>query len=167
MGGNDFCWSIKAWARYPEIDHMLNWFGRRYPSLGDLESLADAMGVPVAWGPFPGAAYLAPMDGGPALFMPSDRGPLETVWLLAHELGHLRAAHEGKDRIHPSRKECQASRWAACALIPEARILHHGNASEDAFMGALSAHFEMLPYEDCPARELACRIARTRMQALE
>ncbi len=64
------------------------------------------------------------------------------------------------------KEENQAERWAACALIPESRIRAYGNASEDAMMAALSSHYEDLPLEDCPARRLAAKIARTRLHVL-
>ena len=57
--------------------------------------------------------------------------------------------------------------WAACALIPEARIRAHRNACLDAFVGALSAHFEDLPLTNCASRRLAGRIAKIRLKNME
>lgn len=92
---------------------------------------------------------------------------LAAFWALAHELGHL-VQHSGpRGELLHSKDEAQADRWAARALIPRARVKHHGNASMDAFIGALSAHYEELPLEDCPARRLAARIAQIRLRVVE
>jgi len=92
---------------------------------------------------------------------------LREVWLLAHELGHL-VQHAGpRGELLYSKDEAQANRWAARALIPEKRVRAYANASLDAFIGALSAHYEDLPLEDCPARRLAAHIARIRLKAVE
>ncbi len=143
------------------------WFGQRYPSFADLERLAERLGAPVVVDGFPVPVFLPASGGGPLIGLPADRAILEHHWNLAHELGHL-VQHTGP--LGPrarSKQEAQANRWAACALIPEAHIQHHRNACEDAFIGALSAHYEELPLEDCPSRRLAARIARFRLKALE
>jgi Zn-dependent peptidase ImmA (M78 family) len=105
-------------------------------------------------------------DVGPSIFIPKTAGILEQFWMLAHELGHL-LNHRGYiNAMSRDRQESQAERWAACALIPFDRIAAYSNACEDAMIAALSAHYEDLPYEDCPARELAGKIARIRLESL-
>ena len=145
-----------------------SWYGIAYPTIEKLEAYAWQLGAVVMRGPVPAFCALPTEDGDTAVIgIPDTAGPLETAWLLAHELGHL-ALHLGY--ISPwtrDRQELQAFRWAACALIPESRIRHHGNASPDALLAALSAHYEDLPYIDCPARCLAAKIARIRLHVLE
>jgi hypothetical protein len=154
-----------------------DWYGESYPTEGDLVACAEAIGARVALRPLPAAAYIpATLGAPPVIFVPSQHGPLATAWALAHELGHL-CQHSGPPlladggdapgmRLVRSKSEHQADRWAACALIPEARIRHHLNASVDAFMAALSANYEDLPPADCPQRALAHRIAGHRLGAL-
>lgn len=142
-----------------------NWFGRRYPKLQDLEQLAADLDAPIEVDGFPVAVLVPESKGGPLICLPAGRAPLEHVWNLAHELGHL-VQHSGPLPRSRSKQEAQADRWAACALIPQARIRAHKNASEDAFIAALSAHYQEIPLEDCPERRLAARIARIRLQAL-
>jgi len=154
-----------------------DWYGERYPTELDLVSCAEAIGAWVALRPLPAAAYIQGLPGAPPmLFVPSQRGPLATAWALAHELGHL-CQHSGPPapadgdrapslRLIRSRDEHQANRWAACALIPEARIRHYMNAGIDSFMAALSANYEDLPPCDCPQRALAHKIAQHRLDAL-
>lgn len=110
---------------------------------------------------------LVEAPGFSVICLPEPLSPLEEAWYLAHELGHL-VQHGGytTDWAH-DKQEAQASRWAACALIPEAAVRRHANASLDAFIAALSAHFEHLPLEDCPQRRLAAQIARIRLKAVE
>lgn len=142
-----------------------DWYGRHYPKLLDLVTFGESLGAGIWIGRTPAAAYFP--GEPPMILVPNQHGPLDTVWTLAHELGHL-CHHAGpKGKLFWSKNETQANRWAACALIPEARILAHQNASLDAFVGALSAHYEDLPPENCPARKLAGRIARIRMKHLE
>ena len=140
------------------------WYGKRYPFLHEMEAFAESMGAAVAYGNFP-AAFLPEGDGGPIIFLPARVGALEQIWLLAHEIGHL-LHHTGHAPLKHSQQEFRADHWAARALIPFDRIMAHLNASEDAFIGALSAHYEDLPLEDCPARHLAAEIARIRLEAL-
>ena len=145
-----------------------NWFGLRYPTLADLEAYAEQLDATVVW-TRAGQPAFDPGDDelGPALYVPLRAGLLEQAWFLAHELGHL-VLHTGpKGSRSWSRGEAQASRWAACALIPEARIRMYGNASEDAMVAALSANFEDLPLVECPQRNLAGYIARIRLSCLE
>lgn len=144
------------------------WYGRRYPNLEDLEQFAHDLGAVVAWGPIPTAFCYLPSDGGcPGIGLPHGLGPLDEMWQLAHELGHL-AQHAGpRGELLWSKDERQADRWAACALIPEAAVRRHRNASEDAFVAALSRHFEDLPPIDCPSRRLAGRIAKIRLRYME
>jgi hypothetical protein len=42
----------------------------------------------------------------------------------------------------------------------------YANASEDAMVAALSAHYEDLPLVECPQRDLAGYIASIRLRAL-
>lgn len=102
----------------------------------------------------------------PVILLPKWVGLLRQAWLLAHELGHL-TQHEGPKTVWTyGRDEAKADRWAACALIPEAAVRRHQNACEDAFMGALSRHYEDLPAHPCPSRRLAGRIASIRLGCL-
>lgn len=103
----------------------------------------------------------------PSIIIPRNVGALNQHWLLAHELAHL-VKHSGpKGLAQWRREEAQADRWAACALIPDARIHFHANASLDSLIASLSAHYEDLPYFDCPARCLAAKIAKIRLKILE
>jgi hypothetical protein len=140
------------------------WFGKRYPMFQDLEMYAESQGASIVFGHFP-AAFLPEGAGGPIIFLPDTASGLEKVWLLAHEIGHL-LQHSGKAPLMHGKQEFRADHWAACALIPLERILDHRNASEDAFVGALSAHFEDIPPEDCQSRRLAGEIARIRLRSL-
>lgn len=143
---------------------MPSWYGLRYPTLEDLEAHAEHLGACVVWTRARCAAFDA---SGPAIYIPKDTGPLKRAWNLAHELGHL-VRHTGpKGRLLYSKGEAQADRWAVCALIPQSRINLHQNASPDAFIAALSAHFGDIPLEDCPERRLAARIARIRLKIME
>lgn len=145
-----------------------DWYGLRYPTLEDLEVFTEQLGAGVVW-TRAGQAAFDPGDAerAPAIYVPRRAGPLEQAWLLAHELGHL-VQHAGpRGELLWSKDETQADRWAALALIPAARIEAHGNASLDAFIAALSAHFEDLPYEDCPQRRLAAWIAEIRLRTIE
>lgn len=148
-----------------------DWFGLRYPSQEDLEAYACDLGASVVSGPVPKGAYFPARvlnDGmcAPPVIVVPDSSPLARAWSLAHELGHL-VLHSGpKGELYWRRDEAKANRWASCALIPEARIALHSNASTDAFIGALSAHFEELPLIDCASRRLAGKIARHRIHAL-
>lgn len=142
------------------------WYGRRYPNIEDLESMAERLGAVVVYGAVP-TAFLFRAEEGPIIGMPEDVGPLERVWLLAHELGHL-ARHEGPRGVMLHGKdESQADRWASQALIPESAVKRYRNASMDAFIGALSKHYEDIPFNDCPQRRLAARIAAIRLKILE
>jgi Zn-dependent peptidase ImmA (M78 family) len=155
-----------------------DWYGQRYPTELDLVSCAEAIGARVVLGPLPAAAFIpAILDAPPMILVPNQHGPMATAWGLAHELGHL-CQHSGPPlptdgdrapglRLMRSKNEHQADRWAACALIPEARIRHHGNASLDSFMAALSANYEDLPPHDCPQRALAHKVALRRLEALK
>lgn len=149
-----------------ESKKKCDWFGLRYPSHADLEAYAWQLGIAVVAGEVPHAAYFPAYDGLPAVIVSPMGGPLETMWAIAHELGHA-VQHSGPKgpRSH-SKEEHQANKWAACALIPEARIQHYGNASVDAFIGAISSHYEEIPFSDCPTRRLAARIAKYRLKAL-
>lgn len=144
------------------------WYAQSYPTIDDLESFACDLGAVVVWGRcswasfFPGDAELAP-----AIFVPRAAHALARVWGLSHEIGHL-VQHSGpRGELMWAKGEAQANRWAACALIPQERIRAHKNASLDAMVAALSAHFEDIPLEDCPARRLAAKIARIRLRALD
>lgn len=144
------------------------WYGQRYPTLEDLENFIWSLGAVVAYGPVSTGAFFPGSDWElPVIAVPEDAPPLERIWTLAHELGHL-VQHVGpKGELMWSKNEAQANRWAACALIPEARIQAHQNASLDAFVGALSAHYEDLPLMNCTQRRLAGRIARIRLKSID
>ena len=145
------------------------WYGLAYPTVEKLEAYAWELGAVVLRGPTDVAFCALPTHEGevPVIGIPEGAGPLETAWLLAHELGHL-ALHLGYTTPWTrDKKEKQAGKWAACALIPEARIQAHRNACLDAFVGALSAHFEDLPLISCHPRRLAGKIARIRLKILE
>lgn len=147
-----------------------SWYGIKYPTIEDLEIHASDNGAIVARGDIRGALYVPPgtlaPDAPPMILLPR-RGPLETAWLLAHELGHL-LRHSGAALSSRAGKlEVQADHWAARALIPESAIQRHGNASVDAFIAALSAHYEDIPLYDCPQRRLAAKIATIRLRAVE
>lgn len=147
----------------------IDWFGRRYPSIKDLEDAAWQLGCVVVRGPVSNAFFIPPSAALPygTIGIPDTHGPLETAWALAHEVGHA-LLHAGRlGPLQRDKQEAQADRWAARALIPRARVAHHRNASLDAFIGALSAHYEELPLEDCAARRLAARIAQIRLRAVE
>ena len=145
-----------------------SWFGARYPSLEDFEAYAWELGAVVVYGPVMTAAYFPGSDWElPLIVVPQDLGLLAKAWALAHELGHL-VQHAGpKGELSWSKNEAQANRWAACALIPEARVQAYRNASIDAFVGALSANYEDIPLMNCTQRRLAGRIARIRLKLLE
>ncbi len=144
----------------------MKWYGRRYPSLEDLESAAWDLGAVVVYGAVP-TAFCCMHPEGPIIGMPEGAGLLEKVWLLAHEIGHL-VRHVGpRGELSYSKDEHQADRWAARALIPTARIRNYHNASPDAFIAALSAHYEDLPMWDCPQRRLANFIATIRLGDME
>lgn len=153
-------------------EHLLShpvWYGLNYPTWDDLESYAWRLGAVVVFGPISKGAYF-PFDledGAPAVIgVPQGTGALAQIWTLAHELGHL-AQHTGpKGELMWSKSEAQANHWAARAVIPEARIQAYHNASLDAFVGALSAHFEDLPLINCPPRRLAGRIAKIRLKTM-
>ena len=101
------------------------------------------------------------------ILLPQSAHGLRAYWSLAHELGHL-VRHVGpRGELLNSKDEVQADQWAACALIPLARIQAYQNASPDAMIAALSAHYEDIPLIDCESRRLAGRIARIRLRALE
>ena len=143
----------------------MKWYGRSYPTLEDLESAAWELGAVVVYGQVP-TAFCCMHPEGTIIGLPEDAGLLEKMWLLAHELGHL-VQHTGpRGELLYSKDETQASRWAARALIPRRRIQAHGNACLDAFIGALSAHYEDLRMLDCSERQLAAHIAKIRLRSL-
>jgi hypothetical protein len=147
---------------------MPTWFSRRYPTYADLENLAWALGAVVEVGPCAsaGIVFLEPPDFT-TICLPEGLGPLTTMWQLAHELGHLTQHRGYTTAFAHDRQEAQASRWAARALIPGSAIRRHQNASVDAFIAALSAHYEEIPPVDCPQRRLAAEIAIIRLGAVE
>jgi len=145
-----------------------SWFSRRYPTLLDLEEHAWALGAVVMRGAIPSAVIVfVPAPGFHVICLPMGLSQLEEVWQLAHELGHL-VLHEGYGgEWARGRQEAAAMRWAAQALIPESAVRRHKNASQDSFIGALSAHYEDIPLHDCPQRRLAAEIATIRLKAVE
>ena len=145
------------------------WLGRRYPTLTHLEDAAWAYGAVVIRGPIDHAciAYSPDPADVTVICLPEGLGVLAECWQLAHELGHL-VLHAGYSSPWAyDRQEAAAMRWAAQALIPESAVRRHKNASLDAFIGALSAHFEDIPLHDCPQRRLAAEIATIRLRAVE
>jgi len=136
--------------------------------MDDLLDFAESMGCKVGIAALGEGALFVAGEGQepPVILLPGGDGLL-VHWLLAHELGHL-VHHVGpRGELSYSKDEATANRWAARALIPQARIKAHGNASMDTFIGALSAHYEELPLFDCPARRLAAKIADIRLGSLE
>ena len=144
------------------------WFSKRYPTVGDLEEHAWALGAVVVRGPCQAAGIVyVEAPGTHVICLPEGMSPLAEVWQLAHELGHL-VLHRGYSSpwAH-DRQEAAAGKWAAAALIPEAAVRRHRNASEDSFIAALSAHYEDIPLRDCHQRRLAATIAAIRLRAVE
>ena len=146
-----------------------SWFGRKYPSLENLEDALEAHGCRIIRAEIgEDALFVVGENGEPhVVILPFGAGPLRLAWLMAHELGHL-LQHSGY--IGPwahDRQEHQAHRWAALALIPESAVQRYHNASLDAFVGALSKHYQDLPLRNCPERELAGMIARMRLSLVE
>lgn len=145
---------------------MPPWFGSIYPTVEDLETYAGSLLAVVE--PSRGkTAACTLIEGGAVILIPDRWGNLERCWGIVHELGHLRMHSGPKGSLSWYRNEAQANRWAACALIPEARILPHQNASMDTLIDALSSHYQNIPFEDCPLRRLAARISRHRLVALK
>ena len=145
------------------------WYSRRYPQWSDLDDFAWAMNAVIQRGPIDFALIEWSRDPNEVtvICLPDYLGPLETTWLCCHELAHL-VLHEGYSNPWSyGRQERQADVWAACAMIPEAAVRRHKNACQDAFVAALSAHFEDLPPIDCRAREVAGVIARIRLSMVE
>lgn len=145
------------------------WLGRTYPNLDDLERSLEALGGVLTQADIGDEALfvVGENDIPPVVILPVGVGVLRKTWLLAHELGHL-VQHAGpRGDLLRGKDENQASRWAARALIPERAIRRHQNASMDAFIAALSAHYQDLPLEDCPERRLAAEIALVRLGAMK
>ncbi|MDR2697138.1 MAG: ImmA/IrrE family metallo-endopeptidase [Holophagales bacterium] len=140
------------------------WYGQKYPTLDDLVDFGSGLGADICFDRIVSAVYFA--EAPPLILIPVQHGSLATMWALAHELGHL-CQHSGpKGRPFWGKDEYQANKWAACALIPEARIQLHQNASVDNFIAALSANYEDIPPIDCHARNLAYKIACHRLDVL-
>lgn len=147
--------------------NMPSWFGTHYPSIEDLKELANQLGAGVGEADIPCGLYHPNIEGQKVIIIPSKGNILESAWFLAHEIGHL-IQHSGpKGQMCHGKEEAQANRWAACALIPEQRIRMYGNACLDSMIGALSANYEDIPFQDCPTRELAAKIAGYRLMALQ
>lgn len=147
----------------------LSWFSRRYPTADDLLVSIEGLGAVVLKAPIGTGALFVAGEGSmpPAIILPQSVGQLRLVWLMAHELGHL-VLHGGYvSRWTHDRQEAAADRWAARALVPESAVRRHRNASVDAFIGALSSHYEDIPLYDCPERRLAAEIATIRLKAVE
>jgi len=146
-----------------------SWYGRRYPTEEDLALAIEATGAAILHAEIgDGALFVAgesPIP--PVVILPMRGGLLRISWLLAHELGHLTLHGGYTSRWTHDRQENQANAWAARALIPASSIKRHRNASLDAFIGALSSHYEHLPLVDCPQRRLAAEIATIRLKAVE
>jgi Zn-dependent peptidase ImmA (M78 family) len=144
-----------------------DWYGKRYPLFSDLLIFCESLGALVGEAAIGAEAlYVAPdleRKEPAVILLPSGCGPLRSCWLLAHELGHLMQHAGPRGHLLYGKDERAANHWAARALIPEALIQYHQNASLDAFIGALSRHYEDIPAEDCPLRDLAAEIARQRL----
>lgn len=136
--------------------------------MDDLAQEIEARGALLAWAPISQGLYVAGKgDEPPVVIAPSGGSYLKRCWVLAHELGHLLQHAGPRGELLYDKDETAADRWAARALIPRARIEYHGNASMDAFIGALSAHYGDIPLWDCPDRRLAAKIAATRLKWME
>lgn len=146
-----------------------SWYGQTYPTQDNLLDFAWDLGAAVTFGRVSKGAYFpANPDYGEdaVLVVPDHNEDLPKIWSLVHEVGHL-VLHLGYTSPWTrAKQETQAERWGACALIPQERIRAHKNASVDAFIGALSLHYQDVPPENCAVRRLAARIARIRLQAL-
>ena len=146
-----------------------DWFQRCYPTTDDLIAAIESRGAVILRAHIGDAGLFVAGEGKlpPAVILPIQVGQLRHVWLLAHELGHL-VLHGGYiSRWAHDRQEAAADRWAARALIPASSVRRHRNASVDAFIGALSSHYEDIPLHDCPQRRLAAEIATIRLNAVE
>lgn len=147
------------------------WFSQRYPELSDLVGLAETLGARVhrnTPGIESAVVVQVAAPGVSLIFLPAGLSALGEAWQLGHELAHLVLHPDGYiSRWTYNRQEAQAKRWAARALIPEAAVRRHRNASLDAFIAALSAHYEDIPMWDCPQRRLAAEIATIRLGAVE
>ena len=142
------------------------WYGKHYTSIDKLIDFAESLSAFVHFDhEAPDALYL-PFKPIPFIIIPAHYKPLEATWKLAHEIGHLLQHSGPKGKQYWSKEELQAEQWAAGALIPIKRIMEYNNASIDAFIASLSAHYEDLPLIDCPARELAHTIAKIRLETL-
>jgi len=144
------------------------WYGRRYPTLETLVLAAEARGALVTWADSGGEAIYIAGAGAepPVIVLPKGVLLLQEAWTLAHELGHLHQHAGPRGELFYDKDEAAADRWAACALIPEARILAYKNASLDAFIGALSRHYGPLGDGNSESRGLAARIGRIRLAHL-
>ena len=145
------------------------WFEKKYPSLEDLERSLECCGCRVTHAEIGDEALFVAGDGHEphVVILPAAAEGLRRAWLLAHELAHLLMHRGYASGWTRSQQEARANAWAARALIPEAAVRRHRNASMDAFIAALSAHYEDLPSEDCPQRRLAAEIAHIRLKAVE
>ncbi|MCL1893949.1 MAG: ImmA/IrrE family metallo-endopeptidase [Holophagaceae bacterium] len=143
------------------------WYGQQYPTLDNLMDFGESLGAYTQFSKhIHTAVYIPETKTFSLILIPNQHGALATIWALAHEIGHL-CQHGGpKGKLFWGKDEAQANRWAACALIPRTRIEYYNNASKDAFIASLSAHYEELPLHDCPARNLAHRIASIRLETL-
>ena len=132
------------------------WFGKKYPQIEEMVASAYRLGALVTWAKIgQEAVFFAPdpvMNEPPVIVLPLGVCPLRMPKLMSQRT---------RDR-----QESQATRWAARALIPEAAVQRYRNASMDAFIGALSKHYEDIPLHNCPQRELAGFIAKVRLNIL-
>lgn len=143
------------------------WFGRRYPTLQDLEDDALKLSVPVLYGRCVKPGMVWDLDGPLCIAVPGYAGNLAKCWAVAHELGHLHLHHgRATEWLHDKREE-EASAWAARALIPVDRVRRYKNASLDAFIAALWRNYEEFPVGNSGVRMLAAAIAHHRLKYLE
>lgn len=145
-----------------------DWYGRRYPTLQGLIQAAEARGALITWADSGGeAVYIAGAGGEPpVIVLPTGQELLREAWELAHELGHLFQHAGPRGTLLYDKDERAADRWAACALIPETRVVAYKNASLDAFIGALSRHYGPIEERNSETRRLAARIATIRLAYL-
>lgn len=143
------------------------WFGFKYPSLLELENLAEALGAPVSYERYKKPFLQWDLAGPLCIVIPTYDGQLARAWGIAHEVGHLVLNHGPLHTNHSaSPMEMEADVWASCALLPEERIRHYQNASVGTLMRALHKNFQPIP-ESGGVRKLAARIAYARLRALE
>lgn len=142
------------------------WYGVEFPTLNELEALANNTGVPVAYvrtkQPFLQWDNIGPL----CIIVPNYNGPLARSWAVAHELAHLLLGHGPLGAHLGSPQEVEADEWAACALIPNTRLHEYGSPCVGSLINALSRNFQEAP-PNGGIRKLAARIAYARLRTIE